>query len=184
MNWFMRLFRRGRIYGDLAEEIEEHLAEKVDALVAGGMNRKQAALRARREFGNVTRIQEQGREAWMWPKLEGLVEDSRFALRRLRKSPGFAFTAIATLALGIGANVIVFSVLNGVVLRPLPVPNPERVYQLTRGKDASDYHSYPDYANLREDRYVDSRAPRTGRRPFAVAAGILRSLARGIHSTR
>ena len=150
MNWFLQLFRRGQIYGDLAEEIEEHLAEKVDALVAGGMSRKEAELRARREFGNVTRIEEQGREAWMWPKMEGLLEDIRFAMRRLSRSPGFALTAIATLALGIGANVIVFSVLNGVILRPLAVPNPEKMFQLTRGKDASDYHSYPDYADLRD----------------------------------
>jgi predicted permease len=150
MNWFKQLFRRGQIYGDLAEEIEEHLAEKIDALVAGGMSRKQAEFTARREFGNVTRIQEQGREAWMWPTTEGLLADIRFAIRRLRRSPGFAFTAIATLALGIGANVIVFSVLNGVILRPLPVPNPEQIVQLTRGKDASNYHSYLDYADLRD----------------------------------
>jgi len=156
MNWFTQLFRRGQIYGDLAEEIEEHLAEKVDALVAGGMDRKQAEHEARREFGNVTRIEEQGREAWMWPKIEGLLEDIRFAFRRLNRSPGFALTAIATLALGIGANVIVFSVLNGVILRPLPVPSPEQIFQLTRGKDASDYHSYLDYADLRDrDKSMD-----------------------------
>jgi predicted permease len=156
MNWFTQLFRRGQIYGDLAEEIEEHLAEKVDALVAGGMDRKQAEHKARREFGNVTRIEEQGREAWMWPKIEGLLEDIRFAFRRLNRSPGFALTAIATLALGIGANVIVFSVLNGVILRPLPVPSPEQIFQLTRGKDASDYHSYLDYADLRDrDKSMD-----------------------------
>jgi predicted permease len=150
MNWFKQLLRRGQIYGDLAEEIEEHLAEKIDALIAGGMSRKEADFDARRQFGNVTRIKEQGREAWMWPTIEGLLADTRFAIRRLRRSPGFALTAIATLALGIGANVVVFSVLNGVILRPLPAPNPEQIFQLTRGKDASDYHSYLDYADLRD----------------------------------
>ncbi len=150
MNWFMQLFRRGQIYGDLAEEIEERLAEKVDALVAGGMSRKEAEFAARRGFGNVRRIEEQGREAWMWPTAESLLDDIRFAIRRLRRSPGFALTAIMTLALGIGANVIVFSVLNGVILRPLAVPNPENIFQMSRGNDASDYHSYPDYADLRD----------------------------------
>ncbi len=150
MNWFMQLFRRSQLYGDLAEEIEEHLAEKVEALVASGMSRKEAELTARRQFGNVTRIEEQGREAWMWPKTESLMDDIRFALRRLRRSPGFALTAIMTLALGIGANVIVFSVLNGVILRPLAVPNPDNVFQVSRGNNSSDFHSYPDYADLRD----------------------------------
>ena len=150
MNWFIQLFRRGRIYDDLAEEIEEHLSEKVDALAAGGMSRKEAEFTARHQFGNVTRIEEQGREAWMWPKAERLSDDIRFAIRRLKRSPGFALTAITTLALGIGANVIVFSVLNGVILRPLAVPNPENIFQVSRGSNASDYHSYPDYADLRD----------------------------------
>jgi len=150
MNWFKQLFRRGQIYSDLAEEIEEHLGEKIDALVAGGMSRKQAEFAAKREFGNVTRIEEQGREAWMWPNAENLLDDIRFAIRRLTRSPGFALTAIMTLALGIGANVIVFSVLNGVILRPLAVPSPENIYQLSRGNNASDYHSYPDYVDIRD----------------------------------
>src|SRR5579863_7102606 len=114
----MQFFRRGQIYGDLAEEIEQHLAEKVDALMAGGMSRKEAEFSARREFGSVTRIAEQGRQAWMWPRAEGLLADLRFAIRRLRASPGFALTAIATLALAIGTNVIVLSFLNGLILRP------------------------------------------------------------------
>ena len=150
MNWFVRLFRRGKIYGDLNEEIEQHLAEKVEALVAGGMSRKEAEFTARREFGNVMRLAEQGREAWMWPRAESLLADIRFAIRRLRGSPGFALTSIVTLALGIGTNVIVLSVLNGLILRPLAIPRPEIVYQVSRGNNGGDYHSYPDYADLRD----------------------------------
>ena len=146
----MQFFRRGQIYGDLAEEIEQHLAEKVDALMAGGMSRKEAEFSARREFGSVTRIAEQGRQAWMWPRAEGLLADLRFAIRRLRTSPGFALTAIATLALAIGTNVIVLSFLNGLILRPLAVRHPENILQVSRGNNGSDYHSYPDYADLRD----------------------------------
>lgn len=150
MHWFTQLFRRDKIYGDLQEEIEQHLAEKVEALVQSGMNRKEAEFTARREFGNVTRIEKQGRQAWMWPKAESLLTDIRFAIRRLRRSPGFALTSIVTIALGIGTNVIVLSVLNGLILRPLAVPHPENLFQVSRGNNGGDYLSYPDYADLRD----------------------------------
>ena len=134
MNWFRQLFTRDRIYSDLSEEIEQHLAEKVEALMASGMSRPQAEQTARREFGNVARIIERGREIWMWPRIESIFGDLGFAIRKLRKSPGFTFTAIVTLALGIGANVVVFSVLNGLILRPLDVPQPENLFQVVHGK--------------------------------------------------
>ena len=70
MNWFKQLFTRNRIYSDLSEEIEQHLTEKVEALMASGMSHSQAEQAARREFGNVTRVNEQGREIWMWPRIE------------------------------------------------------------------------------------------------------------------
>src|ERR1039457_305805 len=124
MQWFRQLFTRRSIYRDLSEEIEQHLAEKIEALMAGGMSRKDAEYAAKREFGNVTRIEESGREAWMWPRVESLISDVVFAIRKLRKSPGFAITAMLTLALGIGANIVVFSVVNGLILRPLDVPQP------------------------------------------------------------
>ena len=88
MDWLRQLFTRRRIYDDLSEEIQQHLDEKIEALMAQGMGREEAARRAKREFGNVTRIEERGREAWMWPMVDGLIADARFAIRRLRKSPG------------------------------------------------------------------------------------------------
>jgi MacB-like periplasmic core domain len=152
MNWFRQLFTRNRIYSDLSEEIEQHLAEKVEALMASGMSRPQAEQAARREFGNVARFSERGREIWMWPRIESILADIGFAIRKLRKSPGFTFTAIVTLALGIGANVVVFSVLNGLILRPLDVPQPENLFQVVHGNGKGGWtsQSYRDYLDYRD----------------------------------
>src|ERR1700679_816683 len=149
MHWLRSLFHRRRIYNDLSEEIRQHLAEKVEALMAGGMSRKDAEYAAKREFGNIARIEESGHEAWMWPRAESILADIRFALRKLRHSPGFALTAILTLAFGIGANVVV-SVLNGILLRPIDVPQPENLFQVARGNNGGDSQSYPDYRDLRD----------------------------------
>ena len=150
MRWLRQLVTRRQIYSDLSEEIRLHLVEKVEALVAGGMTRKDAEYVARREFGNLARIEESGHEAWMWPRAESILADIRFALRKLRHSPGFALTAILTLAFGIGANVVVFSVLNGILLRPIDVPQPENLFQVARGNNGGDSQSYPDYRDLRD----------------------------------
>ncbi|MGB9417322.1 MAG: ABC transporter permease, partial [Acidobacteriaceae bacterium] len=144
MRWLRQLFTRRKIYSDLSEEIRLHLSEKVEALMAGGMTRKDAEYAAKREFGNVTRIEESGHEPWMWPRAESILADIRFAFRKLRHSPGFALTAILTLAVGIGANVVTFSVLNGILLRPLDVPHPENLLQI------GTYESWPDYRDYQD----------------------------------
>ena len=114
------LFGRRRRYDDLSASIQEHIAERTEELIEEGMPHAQAEQTARREFGNVTLIQEQSREAWQWPALESILADLKFAFRRLRKSPGFAVTVLLTLAIGIGANTTVFSVINGVLLACFP----------------------------------------------------------------
>jgi predicted permease len=150
MNWLRQIFSRRRIYDDLSEEIQQHLAEKAEMLMLGGMSREEAKQKARRDFGNVTSLQERGREAWMWLTVEGLLADAKFAIRRLRKSPGFTLTAILTLALGIGTNVIVFSVLNGLILRPLDVPEPHNVVQVVHTNLKWDAYSYRDYLDFNQ----------------------------------
>ena len=94
------------------------------------MTREQAKQAAQREFGNVTRIEERSREVWQWRTLESVLADLKLALRRLRKSPRFAVTILLTLAIGIGANTAVFSVVDSVLLKPLPYPDSNRLVSL------------------------------------------------------
>ena len=127
MNWLPGIFRRSKVYGDLAEEMRLHLEERTEQLMGEGMSRKEAEQAARRAFGNATVLEERSREVWQFPLLESLGTDLKLVFRRLRKSPGFAATVILTLAIGIGANAAVFSVLNSVLFKPLPYPHPEQL---------------------------------------------------------
>jgi predicted permease len=123
----MRLFSRRHRYDDLSVSIQEHIAERADELVEEGMPRAQAEQQARREFGNVALIQQRSREVWQWTVVETLLSDLKLMLRRLLKAPGFTVTVLLTLAIGIGANAAVFTVVDSILLKPLPYPNPDQL---------------------------------------------------------
>ena len=108
----------------------EHLAERIADLVSEGVPRAEAEFRAKREFGNVMRIEEQSREVWQWPRIESLWADVKYALRQMRRSKGFAVAAIGTLALGIGAAAAMFTVVDHGLLRPLPYQDAGRLVTL------------------------------------------------------
>ena len=132
MNWVRRLFTRGRLYRDLSDEMRQHLDEKVDALVQGGQSRDEAVAAARREFGNLTALEERGREVWQWPTLESLIFDIRYAFRQLRRHPSFSLVAILILGLGIGANTAVFSVIDTLLFEALSFRDPDRLVWVMR----------------------------------------------------
>jgi predicted permease len=130
MTWLKRSFSRRRIYSELSVEIQAHLEEKIEELVSSGMSRADAAYKARREFGNVTLTEEDGREAWRWPAMEDLLLDVRHGLRALRHNPVFTAVVLLTIAIGIGANTAVFSVVNSVLLKPLRYPKADELVAL------------------------------------------------------
>src|SRR5712672_3622156 len=103
MSWLKQLFWRRRLYGDLSEEIREHIEEKTEELVGGGMSRKEAGAAARRAFGNVTLTEEDSRNVWRWPSAEEVLADVRYGLRALRHNPMFTVVALLTGTLHPGA---------------------------------------------------------------------------------
>jgi predicted permease len=144
------LFHRSGMNAEMEEELRSHIAHRADDLARGGVARAEAERRARIDFGGYERYRQESYEAAGNHFLERLVQDVRFGFRVLLKSPGFTVVAVVTLALAIGANAVVFSMLNGLVLRPLNVPGAQSLAIIERGSDGAPMQSYPDYLDLRE----------------------------------
>lgn len=137
MKWLNQLFARRRRLDDLAVSIQEHLEEKIEELMEDGLSREEATQTARREFGNKTLIEERSRETWQWPTVESIRADLRYSLRQLWNAPGFAITVILTMALGIGANTAIFTLVHAVLMKSLPVDDPKWLYRIGDKHEAS-----------------------------------------------
>jgi len=144
-----RVFRRSQIADDMEAEHRSHIQHRADDLERSGLDRAEAERRAAIEFGGHQRYKEECYEEIRGNFIETLMQDVRFSLRVLRKSPGFTITAVSTLALGIGANAVVFGVLNGMILRPLNVPQAQSLFMIERARGDGNA-SYPDYLDLRD----------------------------------
>lgn len=158
---FSRFFRLERRKAELDDEIAAHLALAAADKQEQGADAESAQHEARREFGGVALVKDITREAWGWVWLERLLQDARYALRQMRKSPGFAAAIIGTLAVGIAAATTMFTVVDGVLLRPLPYPHASRLVNVIEGRARTDSGDVP---------YLDIAAWRKQARNFEQIA--------------
>ena len=146
MSWLNRLWnsaRRRDLAGEIDEELQFHIEASTRANLAAGMTPAEARRDALRRFGNPPSIQEQTRDANLLLSLEGIVQDLIVAARGLRKHPTFTTAALLTLALGIGANTAIFTIVRSMILRPLPFPQSDQLYTVAYGHSDAGFWLYP-----------------------------------------
>src|SRR5262252_13969 len=167
-----RLIHRRRAERELDDEIRTHLEMEAEQNIADGMAPEEARLAARRSFGSLALSKEDSRAMWGLGSLEILWQDLRYGLRMLLKNPGFTTIAVSTLGLGIGANTAIFTLLDKVLIRTLPVERPDQLVTFVEDAGgASAIFSYPLYAELRDRNDVLSGVIAYEQRPFSMNDG-------------
>ena len=177
-NLFRAFFQRDAMNREMNQEMADHLAKSAERLVARGIPRAEAEAMARREFGNVGVLSEEGRDARGAGWVETLRGDLRYAARSLRASPAFTVVAVLSLAIGIGANTAIFSLINAVMLRSLPVSRPEELLQVTLtdsaprpGSRGMGYLTNPMWEAIRDQTTQDASYAVSGSTRFNLATG-------------
>ena len=167
-----RFLHRDSLERELDDELRSHVAHRADDLQRAGLDRAAAERQARVEFGGHTRFKEEARDALAGRLLDTLFRDLRFSVRQLRKSPSFSIAAVVTLAVAIAANAVVFSAINGFILRPLDLPHEETLFTIERASDHFTGESYPNYVDLRDRvRSFDGLAAFIGDQAWLDAGG-------------
>lgn len=160
MPWFSRLLgslRKNKLESKLDDELRFHIEMRVQEFIAAGMTPVEAQYRAQRLFGNQQLLKERTRDMDTIGWIESLLQDLRYAFRQMRKSPGFTVVAVLSLAIGIGANTAIFTIIDAIMLKMLPVKNPGELVQLSRYyQDHRSNFSYPWYAELRDQNHTTS----------------------------